>query len=105
MLHIASGIQFVNHDITSVMFNYMDSDYQYRIRVGEIQTGNNVFIGANSTVLYDVRISDNIIIVAGSAITKNISSDCIAADVPCRIIGRSKDYQKKRRNYETCRTG
>ena len=69
-VHIASGVTFVNHDITSMMFNYMDKDNNYILRQGEIKIGNNVFIGSNCTILYDVNIGDNVIIGAGSLVKK-----------------------------------
>lgn len=46
-VHIASNVNFVNHDITCMMFNYMDKEHHYKIRQGEITIGNNVFIGAD----------------------------------------------------------
>ena len=28
-VHVASGVTFVNHDITCMMFNYMDKEHHY----------------------------------------------------------------------------
>lgn len=53
-----------------MMFNYMDKDNNYILRQGEIKIGNNVFIGSNCTILYDVNIGDNVIIGAGSLVKK-----------------------------------
>ena len=94
-VHIASNVTFVNHDITSMMFNYMDKKHQYILRQGEIIIGNNVFIGSNSTVLYDTTIGDNVIIGAGSLVNKNIPSGVVAAGIPTKIIGRFDDYRIK----------
>lgn len=94
-VHVASGVTFINHDITSMMFNYMDKAHKYRLRQGEINIGSNVFIGANSTVLYDVTIGDNVIIGAGSLVNKGISSGSVAAGVPAKVIGSFDDYRKK----------
>ena len=80
---MASGVTFVNHDITCMMINYMDKEHYYKLRQGEITIGNNVFIGAKSTVLYDVTIGDNVIIGAGSLVNKDIPSGTVAAGVPC----------------------
>ena len=94
-VHVASNVSFVNHDITSFMFSYMDKEHQYKPRVGEINIGNNVFIGAGSRILYDVTIGDNVIIGAGSLVNKNIPNGTVAAGVPCKVIGKFEDYQKK----------
>lgn len=100
-VHVASGVTFVNHDITCMMFNYMDKEHHYKLRQGEITVGNNVFIGAKSTVLYDVTIGDNVIIGAGSLVNKDIPSGTVAAGVPCRVIGKFEDYQQKMKKEES----
>lgn len=92
---MASGVTFINHDITCMMFNYMDKEHHYKIRQGEITIGNNVFIGAGSRILYDVTIGDNVIIGAGSLVNKDIPSGTVAAGVPCKVIGSFEEYQHK----------
>lgn len=94
-VHVASGVTFINHDITALMFQYMENDPSIQERKGEITIGNNVFIGSNSTILYDVTIGDNVIIGAGSLVNKGIQAGNVAAGVPCRIIGRFDDYKEK----------
>lgn len=51
-----------------------------------IKVGNNVWIGGNVTVLPGVSIGDNVVIGAGSVVTKDISSNVIAVGNPCRVI-------------------
>lgn len=97
-VHVASGVTFVTHDIISFMLNYMDNDRVYHERYGEIAIGSNVFIGANSTILYDVNIGDNVIIGAGSLVNKCIPSGSVAAGVPCKVIGNFDDYIAKERS-------
>lgn len=73
----------------------MDKEHQYKPRVGEINIGNNVFIGAGSRILYDVTTGDNVIIGAVPVGNKSIPRSTVAAGVPCRVIGKFEDYQKK----------
>lgn len=94
-VHIASGVTFVNHDITALMFRYMDKDNSYENRTGEIVIGDNVFVGANSTILYDVRIGNNVIIGAGSLVNKDIPDGSVAAGVPCRVVGEFERYKNR----------
>ena len=94
-VHVASGVTFVNHDITALMFRYVENDLSIQERKGEINIGDNVFIGSNSTVLYDVTIGDNVIIGAGSLVNKSIPEGSVAAGVPCKVIGRFEDYKDK----------
>lgn len=51
-----------------------------------IEIGNNVWIGGNVVVLPGVKIGDNTVIGAGSVVTKDIPSNCVAVGNPCRVI-------------------
>ncbi len=46
----------------------------------------NVWIGAQATILAGVTIGKNAIIAAGSVVTKNIPPNTIAAGVPAKVI-------------------
>lgn len=59
-----------------------------------IKVGNNVWIGANVSVLPGVTIGDNTIIGAGSVVNRNIPSDVIAAGNPCRVIRKITEQDK-----------
>lgn len=94
-VHVGSKVTFINHDITALMFQYMDNNPTYKERRGEIIVGDNVFIGANSTVLYDVTIGSNVIIGADSLVCRDIPSGVIVGGNPCRVIGEYKTYKEK----------
>ena len=49
---------------------------------------DDVLIGTHSIILKGVTIGARSIIGAGSVVTKDIPSDCIAAGNPCRVIKR-----------------
>lgn len=52
---------------------------------GYCTLGNEVFVGTNSTILPKVKIGDNVVIAAGSVITKDIPDNCMVAGVPAII--------------------
>jgi maltose O-acetyltransferase len=52
----------------------------------EVIIGNNVWIGARTIILGGVKIEDNVIIAAGSVITKSIPFGAIVGGNPARII-------------------
>lgn len=56
--------------------------------------GNNVWIGANVSVLPGVTIGDNTIIGAGSVVNKDIPSDVIAVGNPCRVMRKITEADK-----------
>lgn len=53
-----------------------------------ITIGNNVWLGANVTVLQGVAIGEACVIAAGSVVTKNIEPHCVAAGIPRQMIKR-----------------
>lgn len=52
----------------------------------ETYIGKNCFIAVNSTILPGVIIGDEVIVGAGSVVSKNVPSNCIVAGNPARII-------------------
>ena len=50
-----------------------------------IKVGNNVWFGGNVSVMPGVTIGDNVTIGAGSVVTKDIPSNCVAYGNPCKV--------------------
>ena len=61
-----------------------------------IKIGNNVWIGAGSTILAGVEIGDNTVIGAGSVVTRSIPSNVVAVGVPCRVMREIDESDKTR---------
>ena len=61
-----------------------------------IKVGNNVWFGANVSVLPGVTIGDNTIIGAGSVVNKDIPSGVIAVGNPCRVIREITENDKEK---------
>ncbi len=59
-----------------------------------ITIGNNVWIGAGSTILAGVEIGDNTVIGAGSVVKKSIPSGVVAVGVPCKVIREITEKDK-----------
>lgn len=101
-VRIASNVSFITHDVSHNMLNNLPQSktggFKYTEKKGKIVIGDNVFIGANTTILYDVTIGNNVIIGAGSIVTKNISDGSVAVGVPCKMIGNFEDFVEKRKN-------
>jgi acetyltransferase-like isoleucine patch superfamily enzyme len=58
---------------------------------GPIIIGNDVWIGANSTITDGITIGDGAVIGANSAVTHDVASFDIVAGVPARIIRNRKE--------------
>ena len=96
-VHCASNTHFITHDVAHVMLNNKYNVDTYCERIGCIKIGNNVFVGANVTILMNVEIGDNIIIGANSVVTKSIPSNSVIAGVPAKIIKSFDEYVNNRK--------
>jgi len=93
---VASGVTFINHDlIHNVMKNINNEWYDYYS--GCIEIMDNVFIGSNSTILPNVKIGPNVIVAAGSVVTKDVPENSVVAGVPAKVIGTFDEYMSKRK--------
>lgn len=70
---------------------------------GRVIIGDNCFLGAHSVIMYGVTIADNVIVAAGSVVTKSIEeSHTIVAGNPARIIGKWDTFREKNVAFELC---
>lgn len=64
-------------------------------KVANVRIGDNVFIGASTTVLPGVDIGNDCIIGAGSLVNRSIPAGHVAAGNPARVIMTTADYMNK----------
>lgn len=64
-------------------------------RIGVIEIGNHVFIGAGSIILPNVRIGDWSVVGAGSVVTKDIPARCVYAGNPAKYVCSIEEYTEK----------
>lgn len=60
----------------------------------ETHIGKKCFIGANAIIMCGVKVGDEVIVGAGSVVTKDVPSNCIVAGNPARVI-RQNIHTKK----------
>ncbi len=96
-VRIASHVSFVAHDITHFMLNKMPETLGgYQETVGCIEILDNVFIGSNTTILNNVRIGPNVIVAAGSVVTKDVPENSVVGGVPAKFICSFDEWMKRR---------
>jgi acetyltransferase-like isoleucine patch superfamily enzyme len=60
---------------------------QHDKTVGPIRIGKNCWIGANSVILPGITLGDNVIVGAGSVVTKSFGDSVIIVGNPAAVIG------------------
>ena len=60
-----------------------------------IRIGDDVWIGANATIIAGVTIENGSIIGAGSVVTKDIPANVIATGVPCKVLREVKESDRE----------
>ena len=58
-----------------------------------VNIGNNVWLGGNVVVLPGVTIGDNVVVGAGSVVTKDIPNNVLAAGNPAKVIRKIEDSE------------
>ena len=61
-----------------------------------VTIGDNVWIGAQASILPGVTIGDNTVIAGGSVVTKDIPANVIAAGNPCRVIRKITEADRNK---------
>ncbi len=94
---VASGVTFVTHDVIDKVLNKMDYNFKFYYNCAPIEIGNNVFIGCNVTIMPNVKIGNNIIIAAGSIVTKDVPDNSVVGGNPAKIISTFEKYVENRK--------
>lgn len=66
-------------------------EYAYPITVG-----NNVWFGGGVKVMPGVTIGNNVVIAAGSVVTRDIPDNVLAGGVPCKVIRAITEQDKNK---------
>ena len=95
MLGPKVALYAVNHPLDPVV---RATDYNYP---EPITIGHDVWIGGSTVVCPGVTIGSNVVIGAGSVVTKNIPNNVVAVGNPCRVLRNiteeeiNKEYIRK----------
>lgn len=85
---LAPRVHILAHDASTFLF-------LGKTRAANVVIGNNVFIGASTTILPGVHVGNRVIIGAGSIVTKDIPDNSVAVGNPARVICTLDVYLEK----------
>ncbi len=69
-----------------------EQGYQYN---APVHIGKNCWFGAGAIVLPGITVGDNVVVGAGSVVTKNLPSNVVAVGNPCRILREINEHDRE----------
>ena len=66
---------------------------------GRVVLGDRVYVGSGAKIMPGVTIGDNVLIAAGSVVTKSIPSNVVVAGNPAKFICSLEEYIEKNLAY------
>ncbi|WP_243550542.1 sugar O-acetyltransferase [Priestia megaterium] len=69
-----------------ININHKEDEAPYLTLTKPVTIGNNAWIGGNTAILPGVTIGENVVIGAGSVVTKSIPDNCLAYGNPCTVV-------------------
>ncbi|WP_456271187.1 sugar O-acetyltransferase [Bacillus sp. AK031] len=93
-IEIGDGV-LIGHNVVLATLNHdMDPKKRSTLHPAPIKIGENVWIGANATVVPGVTIGDGAIIAAGAVVTKDVPPNVIAGGVPAKVLNKINSSQE-----------
>lgn len=98
-VNIATDVYFCDHDVIQHMLNNVP-DYvkilpegkSFNYKVYKIEIFDNVFVGAHSIIMGNVKIGPNAIVAAGSVVTKDVPPNSVVGGNPARVLKSMEEY-------------
>src|SRR5690606_4134011 len=90
-VQITDGTKFFTHGGMWVL----RSKYPSIDVFGKIRVKDNVYIGNNCLIMPGVTIGNNVVVAAGSVVTKSVPDNVVVAGNPARVISDIAGFEKK----------
>lgn len=97
-VHITADCSILQHDYSWAVLQQVTG--RVYGSCGKVRIGNNVFIGQKSLILKGADIGDNVIIGAGSVVSKKLESNAVYAGVPARRLMSLDEFIEKRHDAQ-----
>jgi acetyltransferase-like isoleucine patch superfamily enzyme len=88
-VHITSGCQFITHDGGTLVLRKREPTLEI---TAPIILGDRVYVGMNTMIMPGVTIGSDVVVGAGSVVTRDVPSGSVVAGVPAREIKTIDEY-------------
>ncbi len=83
----------IGYNTTILAHEYLIKEY----RLGKVEIGDEVMIGANSTILPGVRIGDHAIVSAGTVVHKDVPAGSFVGGNPMQVVYTKEEMDERRK--------
>lgn len=97
---ISSGVIVLTHDYSITKALHCVGEKTEARFLKPVTIGENTFIGMNTIILPGKEIGNNVIVGAGSVITKNIPDNSVVCGNPAKILCQTDEWAKKHINEQ-----
>lgn len=81
----------IGYNTTILAHEYLIKEY----RLGDVQIGDEVMIGANTTILPGINIGDGAVVSAGTLVHKDVPAGAFVGGNPMQIIYTKEELAKR----------
>lgn len=81
----------IGYNTTILAHEYLIKEY----RLGDVQIGDEVMIGANTTILPGIKIGDGAVVSAGTLVHKDVPAGAFVGGNPMQIIYTKEELAKR----------
>lgn len=67
---------------------------------GKVTIGDYVYIGTHALIMPGVTIGDNVLVAAGSVVTKSVPSNTVVGGNPAKIICTIEEYYERNKKWD-----
>lgn len=87
----------IGYNTTILAHEYLIKEY----RLGDVVIGDEVMIGANTTILPGVTIGDHAVVSAGTLVNKDVPAGAFVGGNPMRVIYTKEEFEKRMMEEES----
>ncbi|MFC7321925.1 acyltransferase [Halobacillus campisalis] len=87
----------IGYNTTILAHEYLIQEY----RLGDVEIGDAVMIGANTTILPGIKIGDGAIVSAGTVVHKDVPEGTFVGGNPMKLIYTKAQMEDRKRNEVT----
>jgi acetyltransferase-like isoleucine patch superfamily enzyme len=84
----------IGYNTTILTHEYLIKEY----RLGDVEIGSEVMIGANTTILPGVTIGDGAIVAAGTVVHRNVAPGTFVGGNPMNVIYSKEEMENRDKN-------